>query len=293
MDNQEKIRFLHRIPLTRIKLAIARLLYKLVRLVIRSDIREISRYGIHYKVDLSEGIDLSLFLFSNFQGYITRSGLFTLPKDAVIIDVGANIGSMTLQFAKIAETGHVYAVEPTSYAFAKLTTNLSLNPALADRVTAVQVFASDQSQYRSRLQAYSSWKIDASADNAHPLHGGTLKSGSANDAVPAVTLDDLCEQQGIGRVDYIKIDTDGHELKVLKGAIQTMRRWHPVIVFEAGLYIFREQNIEFRDFYELLAPEGYTFYNAHNNQIINMGNYVRHIPLYYTIDIIAIPSQVP
>lgn len=291
MEAYKKIPILHRIPLTRIKLAIARLLYRLVKIVIRDDNRIICRHGIRYRVDLSEGIDLSLFLFANFQSHVIKSDLLKIPNDAVVFDVGANIGSMSLQYAKIAGAGHVYAFEPTRYAFDKLTTNLSLNPSLAERITAVQVFISDQNTDHARMQAYSSWKINASAGGAHPLHGGTLKSGSENDAIPAVTLDGFCIEQDIKRLDYIKIDTDGHELKVLKGAAHTILQFQPVIIFEAGLYIFQEQNVSFGDYYSLFEQHGYQLYNAKNNKVVHMENYKKHIPLYYTTDIIAMPSS--
>jgi len=290
MNENEKIPLLNRIPLTRIKLIIARILYFLVKLVIHDNQRIISRNHIQYKVDLSEGIDFSLFLFANFQRYVIHSKLFKLRNDAIIFDVGANIGSMTLQFAQIAPEGHVYAFEPTRYAFEKLEKNLSLNPTLSNHITSIRAFVSDECTDRSRMQAYSSWKIDGSGEETHPLHGGTLKSNAQEEIVPAFTIDAFCQEHHINRVDFIKIDTDGHELKVLKGAAQTMQNFQPVIIFEAGLSIIREQNVCFDDYYELLTRCGYVLYNGKNNKIVNMENYTRHIPLNYTTDIIAIPS---
>ena len=95
-------------------------------------------------MDLSEGIDLSLFLFGNFQSYVVQNKYFSLEKDAIVFDVGANVGSMSLRFAQGASEGHVYAFEPTDYAFKKLQRNLSLNPKLAERISAVQQFLADE-----------------------------------------------------------------------------------------------------------------------------------------------------
>jgi hypothetical protein len=72
------IPFWHRLPLTRFKLLIARVLYRLLRLMMVSNKKHIRRRGIHYEVDLTEGIDLSLFLFGNFQRHVFRYRLMAL-----------------------------------------------------------------------------------------------------------------------------------------------------------------------------------------------------------------------
>ena len=93
---------LNRLPLTRVKIGIARILYKGLPPRYRKQKQRITRGGIRYEADLSEGIDLSLFLFGGFQKHVTHSRFVEIPEDAVILDVGANIGVMTLQFAKLA-----------------------------------------------------------------------------------------------------------------------------------------------------------------------------------------------
>ena len=289
MKSKNNIPLIHRIPLTRIKLAIAKLLYLIVKIVLRNNHRVITRNGIRFKIDLSEGIDLSLFLFGNFQSYITTSRLFSLAGDAVIFDIGANIGSMSLAFAKLSPDGQVYAFEPTSYAFGKLEENLSLNPSLAEHIKATQMFASEKTATDHNIEAYSSWKIDGSAESAHPLHGGTLKTDREKN-IPAISLDDFCDENRIQRLDCIKIDTDGHELKVLKGANRTIRQFQPVIIFEIGLYIIQEHGIKFEEYFEFFTGCGYTLFNSKNNKPVTPKNYLRQIPQYYTTDIVAIPT---
>ncbi len=99
--------------MTRVKIFIARILYLLLHTILRKNNRLIRRNNVVYEVDLSEGVDLSLFLFGNFQGHVTNKKYFTLKDDAVIFDVGANIGSMAFRFAQQAPQGRVYAFEPT------------------------------------------------------------------------------------------------------------------------------------------------------------------------------------
>jgi hypothetical protein len=68
------------------------------------------------------------------------------------------------------------------------------------------------------------------------------------------TLDDFCAERGIGRIDLLKIDVEGHELRVLEGARGLLEADAiGFIQFE-----FNATNIDsrsfFRDFYELLSP---------------------------------------
>lgn len=196
---------------------------------------------------------------------------------------------MSLAFAKLSPEGQVYAFEPTSYAFRKLKENLSLNPSLAEHIKAIQMFASEKTASEHEIEAYSSWKIDGSAKSVHPLHGGTLKTDRGK-KIPAISLDDFCDQNQIKKLDCIKIDTDGHELQVLKGAKRTIEKFHPNIIFEIGLYVTEEHGIKFEDYFEFLSGYGYALFNSKNNKPVTLENYLTQIPLHYTTDIIAIPA---
>jgi len=274
--------------MTRVRLGLARLLYFFIHTILRQNKQVVQRKGIFYEVDLAEGIDLSLYVFGNFQDYVTRNKYFSIPADAVILDVGANVGSMTFRFARMASKGHVYAFEPTDYAHAKLLKNISLNPQFASRITPVQCFLADQNSRMHEMKAYASWKVDGSTPDMHPLHGGTIKPA---DSVPAVTLDHFCLENAIQRVDLIKIDTDGHEYKVLKGACKTVKKYLPFVVFEIGGYVLDEQQIEFEQVYDYFENLGYSLLNARNGQKITLQNFTNQIPLRATTDIIAIPPK--
>jgi FkbM family methyltransferase len=279
---------LNRLPLTRIKLFIARVMYRGLRLFLRQDQRRIRRKGINYEIDLSEGIDLSLFVFGGFQDHVSKTKTFVIRPEAIILDVGANIGVMSLSFAQQARAGHVYAFEPTAYAYQKLLRNLSLNPALAERITPIQAFCSDQSQADGNLVAYSSWKIDGSAAGAHPLHGGTRHSTADAEVF---TIDDFCRAQQLSSIDLIKIDTDGHELQVLRGARGTLERFKPHIIFEAGLYAMAENDSAFEQFADYFSSLGYTLISSRNGHEITRDNYREEVPMRSTIDIVAVPGS--
>jgi FkbM family methyltransferase len=278
---------INRLPITRIKLFLGRMLYHMVHLLFREDRQIIVRSGIKYEVDLSEGMDLSMFVFGSFQKHVYQNAYLSLPQDAVVLDVGANAGIMTLQFAKQAPSGKVYSFEPTFYAYAKFTRNLELNPELAKRVVPIQSFVSSTTSVKHNIKAYASWKVGGKIDStAHIVHGGVHKSV---DGIGALTLDDFCEQNKIERVDFIKIDTDGHELEVLKGAEKTIRKLRPTIIFEIGLYVMEDKNISFTDYFNFFNSAGYSIIDGSSHKEIDAHNYRKYIPSKGTIDIIAVP----
>jgi FkbM family methyltransferase len=275
------------LSITRLKILGARILYKFTVLFAGSRRRIIEREGVKYEVDLSEGIEFSLFLFGKFQAHITKNPFLAIPPDAVILDVGANVGLMTLQFANLAQKGQVYAFEPTFYALERLRKNLSLNPRLSDHVTVINSFVSAESHSNPSIVAYSSWKVDGSRGEAdHPIHLGTPKSA---EGVPAISLDDFAKKENLQRLDFIKIDTDGHEYEVLQGGKEAISRFRPKIIFEIGLYLLDEKNIGY-DFYDgYFSSLNYRLVDTKTGVAINLRNYPRYIPKKGSTDLIALP----
>ena len=130
------------------------LLYHILRLVGVSSVRIIERKGIRYQVDLAEGIDLSLFLFGHYQKHVTHNNLFGLPKNCVVLDVGANFGVTSLSLVSRYPSAIIYAFEPTDYAFEKLNINLDLNPEARSRIKPFQLFVSDHESPSKEFQVH-------------------------------------------------------------------------------------------------------------------------------------------
>ncbi len=280
---------LSNLPLTRIKIFIAKVLYIVTRIFVRKDLHVIKRGGIQYEVDLREGLDLSLFLFGNFQSHVSKNKFIQIPKDGVILDIGANIGVMALQFTELVPNGKVYAFEPTHYALKKLKRNLALNPGLAKRVTVTQTFITSPDKIDKEIIAYSSWKVGGEKDeNEHPVHGGTAMS---TEGVGSITLDQFVIEENIDRIDFIKIDTDGHEPDVLSGAKELLGKFRPAVIFEIGQYVMEEKGIGFDFYTKLFHPLGYKLFNSSNLKEITLENYQSIVPKKGTIDILALVKE--
>jgi len=280
---------LNNLPITKLKLFIARILFLLIKPVYGTKKRIIKRKGLFFEVDITEGLDLSLFLFGSFQQHVSDNKYLLLPEDAVILDVGANVGIMSLHFARNSPFGKVYAFEPTHYAFEKLERNLHLNFELASRIQIIQTFITSEEKKSNTITAFSSWKVNKKAGgDQHPIHGGKAMSTKG---VLTTTIDEFAKKQRIDRIDFIKIDTDGHEFDVLVGGRKTIERLRPRIIFEVGQYIMEEHGITFMNYYHFFERMNYMLSNASNNKPITKENHGKMIPKKGTIDILAVPLK--
>jgi FkbM family methyltransferase len=273
---------------TATKVSIARMIStSLLRLGVRSR-RRIRRHGLTFEVDIREGIDLSLFLFGSFERDILATIKSLIRSDGTFIDVGANIGALTLPVADYLKHGHVYAVEPTDFAIAKLHTNLALNPALSGRVTVIQSFIASETSSTSDLVAYSSWPVNGSDESTqHPVHKGVQQTARCGQ----VTLDAMVEQHGIQTVSLIKIDTDGHEFAALSGASHCLKQLRPAVIFEACEYLMRPPRQTFDDFARLFRSHDYTICERTTFRPISDQDFLRTCPAGGGLDLLALPNE--
>lgn len=152
---------------------------------------------------------------------ITIDWLRSMPEGATFLDVGANIGVYTI-FAAIARKARVFAFEPESQNYAVLNENLRLNH-LGERVVALCAALSDRASidrlYLSRSLA------GASCHSLGAEVGFNLKPRRAAFAQGTVAfrLDDLLDAGHVPVPQYVKIDVDGFEHRVIRGMQNALR----------------------------------------------------------------------
>jgi FkbM family methyltransferase len=247
------------------KIALARLAYRSIaawrRLSGRSSVLRATRGHIRWELDLAEGIDLAIYLFGAFERATLRTCARLVSAGDVVLDIGANIGSHVLPLARlVGPDGRVIAFEPTGYAFEKLAANLALNPELSHRVTACRMMLSESDLDPVPQAIYSSWPLDADAAALHAEHRGRLMS-TRGAAVAA--LDGALANLSIKRIDLIKIDVDGNEWSVLRGARCTLERFTPAIVMELAPYLYPREG-DFQSLVRELHGLGYRFVDSSN-----------------------------
>ena len=163
--------------------------------------------------------------------HVRARGARDLPRilrpGSVALDVGANVGWHTLLMARlVGESGRVLAVEANPSVRARLVEHLRLNRmlhvevvpyALADAEGSVEFQAPDAS--------------DPAAGEGHVVRASETPRHDVL-RVEARTLDSLLEPMHVERLDLMKIDVEGFEWPVLKGAERAIARFRPHIVFE-------------------------------------------------------------
>ena len=256
---------------TKSKIFIAKIISKLITFFISKN-QTVVRNKIKWNLNLNEGIDLSIFLFGNSEKKILNlSKLFSKRNDPlIIIDIGANIGSVSLILAKKFKDSKVYAIEPTNYAFNKLSTNLDLNDDLKDRVFLKQLFVSEN---KKPQKVWSSWNFEKS-NNKHQKHMGTLKEIKQNSYI---RLEEFIETEKLTSVDFIKLDVDGHELDVLKSGEKSLAKIKPVIFIEIAPYLYPEFGYSCEELIKFIKNLNYNFYDENLNKVEDISSIIKNI----------------
>jgi FkbM family methyltransferase len=149
---------------------------------------------------------------------------FTPRQGATVVDVGAHMGRYTIISSKrVGPDGKVVAIEAHPDNFGLLNRNIKLNR-LSNVVTVNSAAYSSKTQLKLYLP-----DEDQGFTTHHSLMGNYLSTKYSNATqkyvlVQADTLDNLLAGAGIQGVNWIKIDVEGAELEVLKGALDTLRR---------------------------------------------------------------------
>lgn len=164
--------------------------------------------------------------------WIKRSGI---RAGDVVLDCGANHGFTTVLFARwTGPAGHVYAFEPSAHNVAILERNLQLNRITNATVRPVAVGAENGSALITNIS------------NAAVVQG----SGAQRDVceVPLRRLDDEVPE---GPVNFLKIDVEGLELQVLRGASRILSQ-RPRIALELHVFAYEDKVRELSEIFALL-----------------------------------------
>ena len=255
---------------TKYKIRIAKIISFFLKPFFKKDKIHI-RNKIKWSLDLNEGIDLSIFLFGTSEKKINNlKQLFKLDQELTIIDIGANVGSISLPLAKIFNNSKIYSIEPTNYAFKKITKNLNLNKDLKKNISLNQLFLSKKNR---PSKVWSSWNFDNN-DNKHKQHLGTLHSIKKKSYI---TLTKFIDLKKIKKVDFIKLDVDGHELDVLKSGEKFLKNRKPVIFIEIAPYLYPEFGYQCSELITYIKNLKYSFYSEDLKKIVNINNYIKKI----------------
>ena len=145
------------------------------------------------------------------------------------IDVGANVGVYTFSAAqRVGASGRVLAVEPFSSCVRCLQETCRVNQ--LDWVTVCAGAASDRPG-TARLALHSSSELNEVVREEDASESLT-QSDKHFEEITCYRLDDLIEPENLHRIDWLKIDAEGHEMQVLAGSDRLLAQFAPAILYE-------------------------------------------------------------
>lgn len=171
-----------------------------------------------------------------------------------IFDVGANIGQSTMKFRAGFPDARIFSFEPVLDTFEQLSknvlsdTNITChNLALGNEQGKKTMYLSDQSLTNSLVPP---------------------KTESISEEITMSMLDEFADAHQVDRIDLLKIDAEGFDLEVLKGAkkiIDTQKV--PFILVEAGFHPGDERHVLFDDLRAFLMPMGYSIFGMYDQTL--------------------------
>jgi FkbM family methyltransferase len=139
----------------------------------------------------------------------------------VVIDVGANLGYFSLLLANRNPNRQIYAIEPGPSTFRSLQLNIDLN-----RASQVLCFQNAIASHDGIVQFASRENARANAS----ISGAILHENDTV-SVPCLTLDTFCEQNVIDEVSLLKVDVEGYETLIFRGATHVLKSVRPRLIY--------------------------------------------------------------
>lgn len=162
-----------------------------------------------------------------------------IPSGGVVLDAGASLGDHAYTYARrVGPFGTVIAIEPNPLAYECLRRNME---PLAQVKCLHSALSDDEGEVKLNVQ----------------LNAGASFLDKEGVTVPCNTVDHLLAD--LTRLDFVHLDCEGNEPRVLAGAFQTIKKFRPIMVVEVNHEALARQELEEIDVHAQLALHGYRF----------------------------------
>ncbi|MGA8874593.1 MAG: FkbM family methyltransferase [Candidatus Korobacteraceae bacterium] len=188
------------------------------------------RLGHRMIVDLRAHSEYASFYTHDYDTEEIRSVLRMFTPEWVVLDVGANVGFWTIPMAKaLGPGGKVHAFEPVASNNLRLRENARLNG--MERTLVVHELGLSDRRASLRISLREDFANGSGTGNASIViddSDGRFQCG----VVEVETLDNIFPSLNMKRLDFIKVDIEGHEDKFLSGAASTIGQFRPILHME-------------------------------------------------------------
>lgn len=181
----------------------------------------------------------------------------------VFFDIGANQGFYTLLATKlVGKGGNVFAFEPLPIQVKRLKRNLKIN--FFDNTKVEQTAISDKSGFSDMYACLNGSEPLSSL--RRPSEDSKTKSKIIK--VPIISLDDYIKKINISSIDFIKIDVEGGELNVLKGAVKAIEKFRPIFMCEVQNIRTRQWDYSPSEIFRFLQKHDYLWFRVVANGLL-------------------------
>jgi len=144
-----------------------------------------------------------------------------VKKDFVVLEGGCHIGTHSIKLGKLCKKLYCFEPLPTSY-------DLLIKNVQENNLTNVKTFKNALSDNATKV--FFNWVLpfNPGASGLHDNPMGNINSTPTDIQVETLTIDSL----NLSELDFIKLDVEGYELKALKGGIETIKKFKPIITLE-------------------------------------------------------------
>ena len=244
-------------------------------------VRRVKREGIEYELDLSDIVDWHIFW--GFKEKARESLFKLLNLGDTVIDVGANVGAVALKSALlVGPNGQVHAFEPDPTNYNRLMKNFTMNSPQNLHVHNLGLGESEGYFLLETIDTYNRGKnkiVEEFPDYYIKDHTYTK--------VKVVPFDTHLQTSDIDKVNLIKIDVEGYEFHVIKGAIKTLEHFRPKLFIEIDEQNLMEQGSHPSELVHLLEDFGYKIFHAESDDRIERNYNFKNCHF----DIYALPSS--
>ena len=168
-------------------------------------------FGISYEVTPGHG-ELDIIYHTNVLKEYMQFPEFIPAEDSLCIDVGANIGSAALAWARTSRVRKIFAFEPHPETYRRLLRNIELNGAKGVIIPRQIAAGGKDGEVR----------LFISKAGSMAMRPGIYKWQGREISCPLITLDTFIKKEHIVSIDILKIDIEGSEVEALLGSSETL-----------------------------------------------------------------------
>jgi FkbM family methyltransferase len=197
---------------------------------------------------------------------------YLIPKNGTVIDVGAHIGAFT-SFASqiVGPCGKVFSFEPVPMVLRVLRTVVKLRRLHQVKIVEAAL-AEKNGSFEITVPLKDGWKPML------PLAylGNDKSAETLVIKIEGKRLDDFCESEKLGKIDFIKCDTEGAEFSVFAGGVQTLTKHLPSVLCEIYEDYLARQKVTPKDIFKIFTDLGYNcFLIKPSGTLTRVAGYIR------------------